>query len=227
MLLSFEMLEDTVTTKGNMNKRAKEEEEDDDDGCNDHRKDSSMISNTKLTLNQYNIHLDSDIEEPSHYREFLVLLFNATEQDHITIYINCNGGQLDSAMAIIEGLKVTKAKVRGVILGKCHSAASMISMYTHELVILDAAHSLIHTASFGNHGNTNNVKTHTDFTVKQVHEFLHTTYDGFLTPEELKTVKLGAELWLDADQIRQRMVKRNKFLLTKEKQSQPGKKVST
>lgn len=178
---------------------------------------SSMISVNKVQLNQYNVHLDEDIVDPAKYRDLITLLFNASENDMVTIYINCGGGYLDSAMAIIEGLKITKAHARCIILGKCHSAASMISMYAHEIIVLDAAHSLVHTATFGSSGNTNNIKTHTDFTVKQIEKFIHATYNGFLTETELTNVKSGVELWLDADQLRERMVKRNKFIEAEDK----------
>lgn len=177
----------------------------------------SLISVNRVQLNQFNVHLDEDITEPSKYRELITLLFSATETDVITIFVNCGGGSLDSALAIIEGIKVTNAHVRCILLGACHSAASMIVMYAHEIIVLDAAHSLVHTAHFGSQGNTNNIKTHTDFTVKQIEKFIHTTYDGFLTEVELTNVKSGVELWLDADQIRTRMEKRNRYIENEEK----------
>lgn len=177
----------------------------------------SMITKTEVTLNQFNVHLDEEINEPSMYRDLITLLFNSTENDVITFYVNCPGGHLDSALAIIEGIKVTKSHIRCILIGACHSAASMISMYAHEIIVLDSAHSLIHTATFGSIGNSNNIKTHTDFTVRQIEKFIHATYDGFLTESELVSVKAGVELWFDADQIRDRMVKRNMYLEAEEK----------
>lgn len=177
----------------------------------------SFISVNRLQFNQFNVHLDEDITEPSRYRELITLLFSASDNDIITIFVNSGGGCLDSALAIIEGIKVTKAHVRCILLGACHSAASMIVMYAHEIIVLDAAHSLVHTAHFGSQGNTNNIKTHTDFTVKQIEKFIHATYDGFLTEVELTNVKSGVELWLDADQIRTRMEKRNRYIENEEK----------
>ena len=171
-----------------------------------------MIVKQELKSNLYSVHIDSDIEEPENYRDLIQLLFMAGEEDEINFYINSGGGHLDSALAIIEGIKSTQAHVRCIILGACHSAASMISMYCHEMVILDSAHSLIHTASFGSVGNTNNVKAHTDFTVRQVEKFLHNTYDGFLTDHELSQVKSGVELWFDAEELRTRIAKRVEYM---------------
>lgn len=180
---------------------------------------NSIIQKQEISFSQYNIHLDSAIEEPSKYRDVISLLFGAEDGDDVTIYINSPGGELDTALAIIEGIKHSRAHVRGVIIGACHSAASMISMYVDELLILDAAHSLVHTASMGTYGTTNNIKSHTDFTLKQVEKFLDTTYSGFLTADELAQVKLGVEFWFDADDLRARMTKRVAYLSKESKKT--------
>lgn len=179
------------------------------------QKDNSYITATERTYRHYDVFLDSDIEEPSNYRELVAALFNAGEGDTMTIFINSNGGHLDTAMAVVEGLKATNCHVTGVINGACHSAASIISMYCHEVAVLDSAYSMVHTASFGASGNTSNVKSHTEFTVKQVEKLLNETYEGFLSKDELAKVKQGVELWFSADEIRDRMEHRAKFLEAK------------
>lgn len=183
-------------------------------------KQEGYISVHERTARHFDVFLDSDISEPSDYRELLAMLFNATEDDTVNIFINSNGGHLDTALAVVEGLKATSAKVTAVIIGACHSAASIISMYCHEVAVLDNAYSMVHTASFGAQGNTGNVKAHTEFTVRQVEKLLNDTYEGFLTKDELVKVKSGVELWFDADQIRERMGNRIKFLSQKLKKMQ-------
>lgn len=175
----------------------------------------NYITTVENTYRHYDVFLDDDIEEPSRYRELLAVLFNASEDDTINLVLNSNGGSLDSALAIVEGLKTTHAKVTAVLIGACHSAASIISMYCHQVVVLDSAYSMVHTASFGSAGNTNNVKAHTEFTVRQVEKLLNDTYEGFLTKDELAKVKTGVELWFDAEDIRKRMESRIKFLQAK------------
>lgn len=179
------------------------------------QKDSSYISVSDRTFRHYDVFLDSDVEEPSNYRELVAALFNAGEGDTMSIFINSNGGHLDTALAVVEGLKATNCHVTGIIMGACHSAASIISMYCHEVAVLDSAYSMVHTASFGAAGNTSNVKSHTEFTVKMVEKLLNETYEGFLSKDELVKVKQGVELWFSADEIRTRMEHRAKFLEAK------------
>lgn len=178
-------------------------------------KQSDYISVNERTARHFDVFLDTDIDEPSEYRELLSILFGGTEDDTVTIFINSNGGHLDTALAIVEGLKSTSAHVTAVIIGACHSAASIISQYCHEVAVLDSAYMMVHTASYGTAGNTGNVKAHTEFTTRQVEKLLNETYEGFLTKEELTKVKQGVELWFDADEIRERMTKRVAFLSQK------------
>ena len=178
-------------------------------------KNNDYINTVERTYLHHDVFLDDDIEEPAQYRELLALLFNAGEEDTINLFINSNGGHLDTALAVVEGLKSTSAQVTAVLIGACHSAASIITMYCHQVAVLDNAYSMVHTASFGAHGSTGNVKAHTEFTVRQVEKLLNDTYEGFLNKEELARVKTGVELWFDADEIRQRMESRTKFLTAK------------
>lgn len=182
-------------------------------------KQNDYISVNERTARHFDVFLDSNIEEPAEYRELLSILFGATEDDTVNIFINSNGGHLDTALAIVEGLKSTSAHVTAIIIGACHSAASIITMYCHDVAVLDSAYSMVHTASYGTAGNTGNVKAHTEFTTRQVEKLLNDTYEGFLTKDELVKVKQGVELWFDADEIRKRMEQRVGFLTQKLKKT--------
>lgn len=176
------------------------------------RNQKPYITSTEFSCNHYDVYLDEEVGDPEYYRELVATLFNASENDSITLYINSPGGQLATALAIIEGIKNTAATVRGVVVCECHSAASLITMYCHEIVVLDSANMMIHTVSFGSVGSTSNVKSHTDFTVRQVDALLDDAYAGFLHKDELVKVKAGVELWFDSAQIRERVGARVKHL---------------
>ena len=176
----------------------------------------SIIKTNKIEVNQHSVFLDDEIGPPSEYRELISLLFDASENDEFVFYINSPGGSLASTRAIIEGMKNTPATVTGILMGETHSGGSLIAMYCHGLAVLDSAEMMIHTASFGSVGFTGNVKSHTDFTVNQVHKLIEDAYEGFLTPEEMIDVKKGVELWFSADDIRTRMESRAKILEAKQ-----------
>jgi ATP-dependent protease ClpP protease subunit len=180
-----------------------------------------FIRTVTQEVKRHDVFLDTDIGEPQNYRDLITLLFNANENDSINIFINSQGGHLNSALAIIEGIKHSNAQVTGIIMGECYSAASMIALNCHNVVVLDSANMMIHTASFGTAGNTSNVKAYTDFTVKEVEKLLVSTYEGFLTSEEIDKIKTGVEIWLSAEDISKRMEIRVKLLEAKEQEVAP------
>ena len=184
--------------------------------------DKPFINSTPLTSNRYDVFIDTDIGSPAAYRDLNFLLNTASEDDHFNLYINSPGGQLNTALMIIESLKVTEASTSAIIQGECHSAASMITMYCQEVHVLDSAHMLLHTATYGTVGNTSNVKAHTEFTTRQVEKLITDTYSGFLSPEEIEKVKLGVELWFDAEEIRERLEDRIEYLKSQEEDKTEG-----
>ena len=175
-----------------------------------------FIRTVTQEVKRHDVFLDTEIGEPPNYRDLISLLFNANENDSINIFINSQGGHLNSALAIIEGIKHSNAQVTGIIMGECYSAASMIALNCHNVVVLESANMMIHTASFGAAGNTGNVKAYTDFTVKEVEKLLISTYEGFLTSDEIEKIKTGVEIWLSAEDISKRMEVRVKLLENKE-----------
>jgi len=177
------------------------------------------INAVSTSVTTHEVFLDMDIEDPHKYRNLISLLINAQANDRIHLYINSNGGNLDTAIAIINAMLVCQAEITGFLMGACHSAASIISMYCHNIHVFETAYMMIHTASFGNFGNTTTVKTQTDFTVEQVEKLLDDAYRGFLDKKELNEVKQGIELWYDSEEIRKRLKKRVAILDAEEKKA--------
>ena len=177
------------------------------------------INAVSTSVTTHEVFLDMDIEDPHKYRNLISLLINAQANDRIHLYINSNGGNLDTAIAIINAMLVCQAEITGFIMGACHSAASIITMYCHNVHVFETAYMMIHTASFGNFGNTTTVKTQTDFTVEQVEKLLDDAYKGFLDSKEMKEVKQGIELWFDSEEIRKRLKKRVSALEALEKKA--------
>ena len=166
------------------------------------------INTIESVYRTHEVFIDSEIEEPSKYRELISVLINAGPDDKVHLFINSNGGHLDTAGAIISGILSSQAEVTAFLMGATHSAASLISMYCHAVHVYDTAYMMIHTASFGSSGNTPTVKAHTDFTIKQCEKLMKDAYEGFLTEDELKKVLNGIELWYNAEEIKPRLKKR-------------------
>ena len=142
-------------------------------------------------------------------------MLNAEEYDQFVIIINSVGGELSTACSIIEAIKSTDAMVRCVIVGECHSAASIIALNCHNIMVTDSATMMVHTANFASMGSTGQIKSHVDFSSKRIRSLLESTYDGFLTKEEMSDLHKGVEHWFDSKEIAKRLGNRIKIQTVK------------
>ena len=180
---------------------------------------NGLIRTMPLQINQHLIFIDDDIGDPPLYRDVIHCLATCNENDSVNFLINSNGGRTDSIWQIIEAMKGCRGDVAATVIGSAYSAASMLACMAPECYIADSAEFMLHTAHYGSIGTVPNVKGQTDFATKQINRLLDICYTGFLTPKELEELKNGREWWFDADEARERMLKRQLYLLKQNKQS--------
>jgi ATP-dependent protease ClpP protease subunit len=174
---------------------------------------NGLIRTIQQNFNAHIIFIDDDIGDPPMYRDVIHCLATCSENDTVNFLINSNGGRTDSVWQIIEAMKGCKGDVAATVIGSAYSAASMLACMATECYIADSAEFMLHTAHYGSIGTVPNVKGQTDFATKQVNKLLDICYAGFLTPKELEELKNGREWWFNADEARERMLKRQLYLL--------------
>ena len=179
---------------------------------------NGLIRTIPVQINSHLIFIDDDIGDPALYRDVIHCLATCNENDTINFLINSNGGRTDSIWQIIEAMKGCRGDVAATVIGSAYSAASMLACMAPECYIADSAEFMLHTAHYGSIGTVPNVKGQTDFATKQINRLLDICYTGFLTPKELEELKNGREWWFDADEARERMLKRQLYLLKQQKQ---------
>lgn len=183
---------------------------------------NSLIRTMPLQINQHLIFIDDDIGDPALYRDVIHCLATCNENDSVNFLINSNGGRTDSIWQIIEAMKGCKGDVAATVIGSAYSAASMLACMAPECYVADSAEFMLHTAHYGSIGTVPNVKGQTEFATKQINRLLDICYSGFLTFKEMEELKNGREFWFDAEESRERMLKRKIFLL-KESKKKPRK----
>lgn len=179
---------------------------------------NGLIRTIPVQINSHLIFIDDDIGDPALYRDVIHCLATCNENDTINFLINSNGGRTDSIWQIIEAMKGCRGDVAATVIGSAYSAASMLACMAPECYIADSAEFMLHTAHYGSIGTVPNVKGQTDFATKQINRLLDICYTGFLTPKELEELKNGREWWFDAEEARERMLKRQLYLLKQQKQ---------
>lgn len=171
-------------------------------------KEECPVSVNTQSYNCYDIILDEDIKQPHYYRNAFQALREAREGDVVRLFICSSGGSLSSAIQFKNYIEECEGHVVAIVDGEAYSAASLIALCAHEIHVKPYSTWMLHSASFGAIGSTENVKAQVDFTAKHADAFMEEVYRDFVTPGEMHDIRRGVEIWLDADQVSERLEKK-------------------
>lgn len=155
----------------------------------------------------YHILLDEDIKSPSYYRNAYQTLRQAEEDETVEIIISSAGGVLTSAIIFKNLIEECRAEVVGVLEGEAFSAGSLILLSCPTIHIKPYSTLMCHSAAFGSSGIVQQVRDHVDFIGHQCENIMQDVYRDFLSDQEFSDLKRGVEIWLDYDQINERLEK--------------------
>lgn len=164
-------------------------------------------------VNEICYFLDKPIGHLSEYRDLIYCIDNLGQDDVLTLVVNSPGGFIHTACAIIDSINRTQGKIRAEVTGRCHSAATCITLSCHEIYISDYTSFMIHSATYGTIGKMHEVSHDYVFNDNYLKDFIKDSYYGFLTPEEIDNVLQGKDHWMRATEVRQRLENRNAILL--------------
>jgi len=160
---------------------------------------------SSITHNKFEFNLDEDIKEPSYYRNLIEVLNNATEQDLVVLNINSFGGHLASAISIIDALRNTRANTLAWISGSAYSAAGLIALSCQNVEVGEFATLMCHNSQYGLGGYTTDIKDRALFEHKMTSKIMQSVYRFFLSPEEIESVLMNKTIWMDSDEIIERL----------------------
>jgi len=172
-----------------------------------------------------NFILDEEIKAPDYYRPLLETIYTADEADTVILRIDSYGGHVDGALAIVDALENTDAQVHCYVSGMCASAATIIALSCPSLSVSPRSRWMIHQGSFGSGGKVGDVMNHTLFVDQHLKSIMAECYGGFLSTQELNEVFMGRDIYMQYDEVMQRLEKRRKYLDKLERQAKKQDKV--
>lgn len=153
----------------------------------------------------HDIFIDKELVQPLDWRLELDTIRNASPNDIVNIRINCPGGSDRVMGAFVKSIAECQGRVVGHIEHTCASAATVIFLACHEFVVSDDAEFMVHTSSLGYGGKQNNFNEYAIFVNKSNERLMQKYYKGFLTQEEIDLTLKGADLWMDSEEVIQRL----------------------
>lgn len=162
--------------------------------------------------NRYTVNITSDFDSSDTYDEVVALLSNATEMDEIVWNISSYGGYVNSLQMLLGWKNMCVAKQVHVLHSNADSCASAFFLSDADSYIVgDGATMFCHEIQAGVGGTTSNMARHMEHLKKTNEDFIKRTYQNFLDDSEIDAVLKGVEVFLTADEIKERLQQREEI----------------
>lgn len=166
----------------------------------------ALVTEQTVHSKAYYIWLDEEIKEADYYRRALEILHNASENDFVYIHIDSIGGQVGSAVKLINAIRLCNAQVVGVLENRAYSAGSLILLACPAILVKPYSTFMAHTVSAATGGEVAKMVEYASFLKAETDRLIADIYRGFLTEEEIVSVQRGyKEIWLKDFEVLQRL----------------------
>lgn len=210
----------TLARKANQD----DEDEVDDDGFMQIKGNHLGYFEQAQVARKITVYLDEYIKEPEYYRPTLHKMHNLGKNDDVEIIVNTYGGRLDSAISIINAIKMTEADVTGVLNNQAHSAGSLILLSCPSIFVAPNSSMMLHSWSSGVFGKSQEIMANVAFNDTQIKKMMAEVYFGFLNDKELEQLFSGVDFWMNSEETVRRLEARNKVLQQMHKKAEQAKK---
>jgi len=146
----------------------------------------------------------------SYCAELITLLRTLPQSSQVKVYISSPGGSLAGGAMISAAIHQCKAHVTTHAIGVVASSAALIWSYGHTKEVSDGAVLMFHMSSHGDYGNSQEIKTAAENTVRYVKEVAidPLVMMGILTEEDAEIIiDRRQNRWFDSTTIQARLEK--------------------
>lgn len=159
----------------------------------------------QIVSTEYVIRIAREITEPDDFYEELQVLASATENDVVKIQGITIGGSVDTAHLLCRAIRECQALTIGQIGSTCASAGTSIMLACDEWEVDEMSSFMCHTGSYGNYGKAGEVKASTEHNTKMIDRWVHLSYDGFLSQDEIERLIDGKDYYFEGEELMERL----------------------
>ena len=167
---------------------------------------SSIRPKAIATLYEY--YISGSITGPEDYIEVFDQIRHAREEDEIKLYLNTYGGDLYTAIQFMRVLSETNALVTCSVEGACMSAGTLIFLNADVFEVTPHSSFMIHNYSGGTFGKGSEMHAQIVHEKKWSEKLFKEVYEDFLTTQEINEILAGRDLWMEVEEVAERMNKR-------------------
>lgn len=181
---------------------------DDDDYIEGIMMGNNKTIRPKVLASLYEYYISGAITSPEDYIEIFDQIRHAREDDEVRIYLNSYGGDLYTAIQFMRVLSETNALVTCSVEGACMSAATLIFLNADIFEVTPHSSFMIHNYSGGTMGKGSEMHAQIVHEKKWSEKLFKEVYEDFLTNAEIDEILAGRDLWMEVDEVAERMNKR-------------------
>jgi ATP-dependent Clp protease, protease subunit len=153
----------------------------------------------------HEFYLSGDIESPDEYLEWFDTIRNAGKNDVVRIYINSYGGDLFTAIQFLRVLQDSEATIMVSVEGACMSAATLVFMCGHHFEVSEHSMFMFHNYSSGVVGKGGEMFDQLQHERVWSEKLMRDVYSDFLTEEEITSILENKDIWMDGEQVIERL----------------------
>jgi len=166
----------------------------------------------ETTITEMEVYLDEPIKGLPYYRGLIHYMHCMQAADSLIIWLDTPGGQLDSALAIIDAMETTEGQVQVIVTGEAASAGSLIALSAPNLVLGAKARFMLHAASYSiGHSKQGDIESRVENSKQLLKGVVEEGYKDFLLPEEIELMFIGKDYYMDAAEVTARLEQREKL----------------
>ena len=172
-------------------------------------------NNRVISKNAVNIHefyLSGDIESSEDYIDWFDTIRSSGPNDILKFYINSPGGDLFTAIQFMRVLSDTDATISVSVEGACMSAATLIFLCGHQFEVSPHSMFMFHNYSSGVTGKGGEMYDRLAHEKEWSEKLLRDVYVDFLTEKEITSILDNKDIWMDGDEIINRLKKKVKVM---------------
>lgn len=167
-----------------------------------------ILTGGKIT----HFYLNGSISEDAKWYYPALKLFNtASVYDEIYLHLNTVGGALYATAQLLNAINTCAGNVHLIVEGDCSSAGTTIAFggKYKSIQISDFSIFMFHTSSAGKYARIDMAKSYLKGIERWCTFIERQCYQGILTEEELKQLEEGAEIYLLASEVKERLKNRD------------------
>lgn len=168
-------------------------------------KNDPKLNQSKNIAQLHEFYISGAIGNPEQYTQVFDTIRHASEQDTVRLYINSYGGDMFTAVQFMRVLAETEAHVICSVEGACMSAATFLFLAADSFEVTPHSCFMMHNYSGGTMGKGNEMYAQIMHERKWSERLLREIYADFLTEQEIQDLINGKDIWMDVDEVAERM----------------------